>query len=100
MGTMRITIATITGDSTELDVPQSATFGEVKAMIQDLQGVPASKQRLVFGNQPQKNNATLESVGVEEGHIVHRTMVEDEDQPGLYASSDEEDPEAGETKGL
>lgn len=47
-GSMQVNIETLTGRAKSLDVEGSYTIPEVKALIQDQQGLPSDQQRLVF----------------------------------------------------
>ena len=50
---LSITVTTIFGHATKLEVWASQTIGAVKAMIEEKEGVPVARQRLVVRNQPQ-----------------------------------------------
>ena len=95
MGPVRplsVTVTTIFGHATELEVRASQTVGAVKAMIEEKDGVPIARQRLVFRNQPlDDDGATLGGIGVAGGATIHLIMqaddAEPEPEPGLSRAS-------------
>ena len=89
---LSITVSTITGHHTELDVRSLDTIGAVKAMIEEKDGVPVARQRLLFRNQPlDDDGATLGGIGVAGGATIHLIMqaddAEPEPEPGLSRAS-------------
>ena len=88
---LALTVATITGRLTELNVWSTHTIGAVKDAIQKEAGIPADKQALIFRNQPQDDSATLQQAGVEDGATIHLVMQGDalpspESEPSDIAS--------------
>eukprot|EP01045_Picozoa_sp_COSAG04_P017567 COSAG04_NODE_1563_length_6327_cov_5.968690_3_plen_326_part_00 len=78
---LSITVTTIMGQATPLDVQSTDTIGAVKAMIQENDGVPVARQRLVFDDTPQEDGAMLCAVGVGDGATIHLVMKADEPEP-------------------
>ena len=76
-----ITVTTITGQATPLGVQSTSTIGDVKMMIEEKDGVPTARQRLVFDDTPQEDAATLGGIGVGDGATIHLIMVELESGP-------------------
>ena len=87
---LSITISTITGHHTELHVRSLDTIGAVKAMIEERQGIPVAKQRLVFDDTPQENVRTLAEIGVEDGGRIHLIMRDDGSEPEPEPETDAE----------
>ena len=71
---LSITVTTITGQATKLDVQSTSTIGAVKAMIEERDGVPVARQRLVFDDTPRDDGVTLGGIGVEDGATIHLIM--------------------------
>jgi hypothetical protein len=78
---LSITVTTIMGQATPLDVQSTDTIGAVKAMIEEKDGVPVARQRLVFDDTPQEDGAMLGAVGVGDGAMIHLIMKADEPEP-------------------
>ena len=61
------TVKTIT-----LDVEASDTIDNVKAKIEDIEGIPPMKQRLIFGPHPQlEGSQTVSQYSIKEGDFLH-----------------------------
>ena len=87
---LRITVTTIMGQATPLDVQSTDTIGAVKAMIEQRQGISVAKQRLVFADMPQEDASTLQEVGVEDGGRLHLIMRGDGSEPEPEPGADAE----------
>ena len=73
---LSITVRTITGQATPLDVQSTSTIGDVKVKIEEKDGVLVARQRLVFNDTPQEDGVTLGGIGVQDGATIHLIMAE------------------------
>lgn len=67
----QISVKTLRGETVVLDVSLSDSIEYVMAKFQDKEGVPANKQRLVFGGKQLAQGFRLSDYGVEYGSTLY-----------------------------
>ena len=71
---MQIHVKTPEGKTITLDVEASTTIHNVKAIIQNMEGIPRKQQRLIFKDKQLEDSHTLTSYDVVDGAIQAKTI--------------------------